>query len=530
MIACAMYADVHHNLAYNGKPAPDFNGEGWYWLAKSKDDTFKAQGFVRMTNDRRASTLSHFAFQFGDQKLFMDRSVRSNRWIWDYYWNGEKKLAEDTPMTIDGTYWVNQAAGLKRTGSENIQGLAWSVGRHDAERFSCFEYGDVAVFTSFMDWQPPSAGPWGAAGAIELEGNIDFLDPSFGSCASQGRTQGQAGVKVDPKDILVTIEQNDKVCKDNLLSKHQCEDPDPPPDPPTKEQLCEQNNVEMSHAEDLCADQQHHGDAIYQNCLFDVCASIDKDAQLNAVGGAELEAAMLNPEAECAIKTADLCLPCDICSSYTTVDLTNIVQNNLGGQGPDSGAEEIRYKNAIDLTGRKLDVVLTAESAYTSPRPQKNGNSPAGFGKVIMKTKSETNFKFSFQDAETGEAVGVKDIALTFYDLDQARKTQQRETISVCGAEEIYTSSDTELAHDASGRCHSYTSTVRGTGKDNPQNPGELTKTQAARSVTFEFHSKASISFTAAVSGSGKTPRPILFSFKPQVACGASDAQSRCAE
>jgi hypothetical protein len=468
--------------------------------------------------------MSHFAMKFGDQTVFLDRENINNRWIWKYFWNGNNERSySETPLEIGDVYWINKAAGQPANlGAQATGNTANAVVGGDAERLSCFEYKQVAVFSSFQDWQPVGMGPYGQAGVIEVEGDIDFLDPDFGQCAFRQQ-------RVDPSDMLITIPQNDKVCRDDNLGKHQCEDPDPPPPPPTKEELCEQNDVEMSHAEDLCADQQTHGGDIYEDCLYDVCASADADAQLNAVGGAEMEAAMMNPEANCIIKS-DSCLPCDICTSSTSVDLSNVVQNNLGGLGPDAGDEEIRYKNAIDLNGRKVDVVLTAQGEYKTPKPQKNGNSPAGFGKFTMKTKSSTNFKFSFLDSETNEPVGVKDLALTFYDLDQAKKTQQKETITACGAEEVYTTTDTELLHDSSGVCHSFTSTTRGTGKDNPQKPNELTKTQAARSVTYEFHSRASISFTAAITGKGKTPRPILFSFEPQVACGASDAETRCAQ
>jgi len=112
----------------------------------------------------------------------------------------------------------------------------------------------------------------------------------------------------------------------------------------------------------------------------------------------------------------------------------------------------------------------------------------------------------------------------------EGKKSTQKETISACGAEEVYTTSDTELTHQKLGACHSFTSSTRGTGKDNPAKADELTKTQAARSVTYEFHSRASITFSASISGKSRAPRPILFSFVPQVSCGASDAETQCTD
>jgi len=523
VISCGLWGDVHQHKMYNGVHGPNSDGTGWYWLAKSKDGSFQAQAFYRQ-GAPSWSTISHFAFKFGDQTVFLDRENNGKFWMYKYYWNGEEKSYADTPMEVGPVYWVNRAAGhMAQEGSSNAVegGIGWAA-QLDPERNSCFEYQQAAVWTSAQDWQPVGLGPYGQGAIIEIEGSIDFLDKDFGQCAA-------AQKKVEPGEMLVTVAQNDKVCKDDGLSKHECEDPDPPPPPRTKEQLCEDNGVDFSHAEDLCADQQAHGGDIYEDCLYDVCASIDADAQQNAVGGAELEAAMMNPEATCIVNDAS-CKPCNICSASKSVDLSNVVQNNLGGLGPDSGAEEIRYKNAIDLDGRKIDVVLTAEGEYKTPKPSKNGNTGTGFGRFTMKTKTATDFKFSLVDATTGEPVGVKDLALTFYDLDEGKNSRQKETISACGAEEVYATSDSELTHKKLGACHSFTSTTRGTGKDNPAKPDELTKTQAARSVTYEFHARASIAFSASISGTSRAPRPVLFSFEPQVACGASDGESQCAK
>lgn len=531
VISCGLWGDPHQHKSFGDNGVPNSDGTGWYWMAKSKDESFHAQAFYRQDAykekpEESFTTISHFAFKFGDQKVFLDRENINGRWIWKYFWNGEEKRYSDTPMELGSVYWVNKAAGqmanLGGQGTSNTANVVAEQAGGDHERLSCFEYDKVSVWTSFQDWQPVSMGPYGQGAVIEVEGSIDYLDKEFGQCALRQQ-------KVEPSDMIVTVEQNDKVCRDDGLSAHQCADPDPPRPAPTKEELCEANDVDISHAEDLCADQQAHGGDIYEGCLFDVCASIDADAQLNAVGGAALEAAIMNPEAKCTINAAS-CLPCNICSSSTSVDLSNVVQNNLGGIGPDSGAEEIRYKHAIDLDGKKVDVVLTAQDAYKTPKSSKNGYSGTGFGRFTMKTKTSTNFKFSLVDSATDAPVAVKDLALTFYDLDQAKKNKQQETVSACGAQEVYTTSDTELIHTASGTCHSFTSTTRGTGKDNPAKPDELTKTQAARSITYEFHARASISFSASISGFSKSPRPILFSFVPQVACGASDAETQCAQ
>jgi hypothetical protein len=532
VISCGLWGDVHQHKSYQEARIhqnPDINGQGWQWIAKSRDDSFQMQGFWQMP--AHWSTLTHIAIKMGDHKVFLDR-VYSNvggrpHWAWRNVWDGENEIAgTSTPVTKDDAYWMNYA----NIGGHNFRQHG-AAGTHNAaagfagfpNSLSCFQYKtDVAMWTSYMGWQSPQAGPYTQPAAIEVEGSVDFLDPEFGACARNVQ-------KVSPEDMLVTKEQNDKVCQTNKISAEQCEHPVVPPPPLTKEQQCEQNGVEFAHAEELCEDQKAHGEDYFEGCTYDVCASADEQAQLNAVGGAELDAAMNNPEATC-IKNPNLCLPCSICSQATSVDLSNVVQNNLGGAGPAAGDEEIRYKNAIDVDGKKVDVVLTAENAYSTPKSSINGVTIGGFGRFTMKAKTSTKFKFSFLDAETNAPVAIQDLALTFYDMDQGRKGKQVESVKACGAQEAFVTSDTELELQSEGVCHTLTSTERGTGKDNPERPDELTKVQAARSVTFEFHKRASISFEASISRTGRSPRPFLFSFVPQVACGASDAETQCSQ
>jgi hypothetical protein len=529
LISCGLYGDVHQHKAYQsalrGKN-PDINGQGWQWIAKSKDDSFQMQGFWHMP--AHYSTLSHIAIKMGDHKVFLDRvysNVGGKHWAWRHVWDGENEIAgSSTPVTKDDAYWMNyeRVHNRQQQGGAGTNSMVAGLTSYPYG-LSCFQYKtDVAMWTSYWGWSNPDNGPYAHPVTIEVEGSAEFLDSEFGACARNVQ-------KVSPEDMLVTKDQNDRVCRDNKISPEQCEHPVVPPPPLTKEQQCEENGVEFAHAEELCEDQKAHGEDYFEGCTYDVCASADEQAQLNAVGGTELDAAMNNPEATC-INNPELCLPCSICSQATSVDLSNVMQNNLGGLGPDEGDEEIRYKNAIDVNGKKVDVVLTAENTYSTPKSSINGVTIGGFGRFTMKAKTSTKFKFSFLDAETNEPVAIPDLALTFYDMDQGRNGKQQESVKACGAQEAFVTSDTELELKSEGVCHTLTSTERGTGKDNPERPDELTKVQAARSVTFEFHKRASISFEASISRSGKSPRPFLFSFFPQVACGASDAETQCSQ
>jgi len=550
VVQCGLWGDVHQHMNFQGHANSDSYGTGWFWLAKSQDGEFQVQGHYRQSNPSHAhswTTLSHFALKFGPDILFMDRVLdfnENNAWMWKYYWNGQERSYTETPdiQPLDGKVtWLNRGSAAHQMTGRSAQGLNFGniMQAYDARRHNCFEYKDAAVWISFQNWQNPRGthGPYGQCGIIEIEGKQSYLNTQFGQCSGNEYQQ-----RVDPADMLVTQAQNQKVCDDCRLTADQCiHPPPPPPTPPTAEELCNDNGFPFANAQALCDGQlAAHGQDIYDGCIFDVCASADENTRQNAEGGAELEAAMGNSRATCVVKpfgggNNNECKPCNICWDAIQVDLTDISCNNLGGQGPDTSCpqQELRYRNAINMNGRNVDVVLTVsgDGTYSTPRAEKNGNKNQ-FGRFTVATNSNSQFKFSFVDSNTGEAVSVPDLALTFYDMDEANNKAQRETVGSCEITEAYVTDMTELIHtipDAANSCHNFQSSTRGTGKDNPQTPDTLSMSQADRSVTFEYHARASIEFTAAITGTRYQPRPILFSFAPQVACGASDSQVQCA-
>jgi len=213
------------------------------------------------------------------------------------------------------------------------------------------------------------------------------------------------------------------------------------------------------------------------------------------------------------------------------VDLTNVISNNLGGQGPDQGAEEIRYKNALSFDGKTVDIVLTAKDEYALGKAKDNGVE-GKIGRVAVTCGSSTNFEFKFEDSTTGDAVPVDNVAVTFYDLDEGKKGRGKETVSMCSPDEVYTMSDTELVSSTTGDCHDFASSAAGTGKDNPKDPSDLSAEQLAKSVTYSFSGQSALSWKASVGSGCKgkiKQRVFMFAFVPAVACGTDESdEGKC--
>merc|ERR1719210_1634384 len=94
-------------------------------------------------------------------------------------------------------------------------------------------------------------------------------------------------------------------------------------------------------------------------------------------------------------------------------------QNNLGGVGPDSGSEEIRYKHVGNSSGRPFDLVVKAISKYQCNDRQRNGLS-GKYGVINLKAGSKTDFRFSFKDSATGAPVVLEAFHFSVLDLDES--------------------------------------------------------------------------------------------------------------
>merc|ERR1719316_1723921 len=107
-----------------------------------------------------------------------------------------------TPLDEDNFYWV---ADLNRGQGVARRALGAQAGSLKSARTSCFESGFASVWTAWVEWIG-NTGPYHQWTTMEIETELDFIDENFGQCA--GRTQA-----VQPNEMLVTKEQNDKICR-----------------------------------------------------------------------------------------------------------------------------------------------------------------------------------------------------------------------------------------------------------------------------------------------------------------------------
>jgi len=314
-------------------------------------------------------------------------------------------------------------------------------------------------------------------------------------------------------------ESHDRFCDDPKYCQwndpsYSCEKPPPPPPPPAEsEAICTQNSCPYDTAKTRCRSLENHP-ALYEDCLYDVCATCE---QAEAIANADIEFnEEANPGPVC-VDAANCGLPNEACASLTKMNVHTASQSNLGGVGPDSGDEVLKYDNAAAVDGKILDLVVKQVGGDYAAKGDKNGRS-GQFGVINMQSGSNIDLEFSFVDHLTGNPVSLEGVGITFYDLDEGKKEKSRSSLTACGASNAILTTSTELTVERPDNCYKISSSQHGNAKNNPKDALSLSPDQAGRSVTFTYADVDKITVKYEMS-SGYGYRNLNFAMEPALAC-----------
>jgi len=258
-----------------------------------------------------------------------------------------------------------------------------------------------------------------------------------------------------------------------------------PQDLPTNnEEICKTNGHELSDVEKICAPLAKNYPAFYADCIVDECALFNKEEEkdIETIAAETTE--------------ANTCLqePCNEEAICDAIGLTlDKVHSNLGGKGPDSGAEEMRFHSVANIDGVQMDLVIVANSKYKPKKPENNVASN-GIGAINLDGGQKVRLTFSLVKTGTNEEITLNiPFKMSFLDMDKGKKGNI-ETATVCGADNIYVREASELRTEAglTEDCHIITAGAPGTGADNPTSL-DLTEMQKTRSFDIAI---AKASFT----------------------------------
>jgi len=514
---CAFGGDTHYVAGYIGK-GPDPNQKGLYRMADSKDGRFKAQLYQCPLWNPVVGWINAMAFEIDGTKIQILPPIHS-------------QLQEfGGPVGVKGEMPVYIRANDIEYSSDQIPFTV--PGTNIEFRAHKPPYGFLIVTEGFearVDmWTGRDSDQgtytWVDTGLRLSPDNIPDPDENSFCSKGAGATPLVADEAEDWSSSLFSVPDHTRICDycDAFFARRipiylqygswTCGKPPPAaPIPPAQEE-CETNGCSWTHAQQLCSSLKDD-DVLFEDCTFDFCLACSDVAAESFVAEEEDE----HPDPIC-VAGAPECAPAEVCTEAVKMNTLTVSQNNLGGVGPDEGAEEIRYSNAAVLNGRKVDLVLTTDGVFKTHKASKNGNAGA-FGILNVKCGTSVTVNMKVVDSESGQPVVLEMVALTWYDLDEGKKGKGRATVTVCDSTGAIISENTELTVMRDGDCSSSTSSVAGTGKDNPTSPHQLDSVQIARAVTLPFKGVSEFSSTLSLA-KGYKGRNFMFALEPSVACG----------
>jgi len=499
---CAFWGDTHTVAAYNGRP-PDPQQFGLFRLADSRDGRFKAQLYqCSAWHNPGIGWINAMAYEIDGVRISVlppVMPIRQNNGPIYIRANDIEYTSAQLPFTIPGT-------NIELRAHKPPYGFHIVTDGFDAR---------VEMMTNTAPYAYVDTGLHLAPDNIP-----DTDENSFCVKGPQATPVADDSDGSDWSASLFTNADHVRICeycqaynsRNGAVAHLGCSKPPPAPPIPPAQTECEQNDCSWVHSQQLCSSLQGN-DQLYNDCLFDFCLECDDDAAEQFVAEDEDE----NPDPIC-VAGAPECAPAEVCEEAVKMNTLTVSQNNFGGVGPDDGAEEIRYTNAAVVNGRTVDLVLTTDGAFSTHKASANGNAGA-FGKLNVKCGTSVTVNMKVVDSENGQPVTLDKVALTWYDLDEGKNAKGRATVTTCGSTGAIVSENTELTVAREGDCSSATSSVAGTGKDNPTSPHQLDSVQIARAVTLPFNGVSEFSSTLTLA-KGYKGRNFLFAIEPSVACG----------
>ena len=102
-----------------------------------------------------------------------------------------------------------------------------------------------------------------------------------------------------------------------------------------------------------------------------------------------------------------------------SVGQSTLSHSNLGGVGPDTGEQNVRYQRVGTAYGRSIDAVMSNVSTYRGPNGARaNGIIAERFGQMHVGYGSTVDLHLEFRDTETDEPVVLHQFVIGFFDFD----------------------------------------------------------------------------------------------------------------
>jgi len=212
----------------------------------------------------------------------------------------------------------------------------------------------------------------------------------------------------------------------------------------------------------------------------------------------------------------------DPCADFPQIKISDPIHNNLGRKGPDTGAEGIVYP-AVDLEpGHPPEALLLVVNATNELQTDPRANGRDGkYARLTARGGSHIDATFKILKANTLEPAILRELDITFFDLDTHSSGSAVEYVELKGFSQYFLTGDTELKVAKDGDFTKFKASTVGTAGDNPKDPLLLTVQQKNRAVTVKYEDihKFDVKLGVDGEGGGGNHRWFNFVLRPSLLC-----------
>jgi len=232
------------------------------------------------------------------------------------------------------------------------------------------------------------------------------------------------------------------------------------------------------------------------------------------------------------------------CTDFPYVKITGVTHNNLGGHGPDSGDEGMKFSVDVNTytgleSGTKAELRINADRNYVPNWAQFNGKQ-GEWVRINFDAGKSAGFTASFWDLNKNSRLHLDRGYMTFSDLDGG--PTEKEFVAVQTASfsgRYFIGHQSQLTHETTSHANSFvqnhvpssyerTFIFSGTdaeyGHDNPALGDKFTASQKNKAVTMQIGDSGldEVKFKLGAT-LGSSSRTILFNFQPTLFCALTE-------
>jgi len=215
--------------------------------------------------------------------------------------------------------------------------------------------------------------------------------------------------------------------------------------------------------------------------------------------------------------------PADPCEGQPQIKLFKPLHSNLAGQGPDKGDKGLVFQGVNMHPDNPNQEVLVVVNATNKDIDSISNGIWGKYGGISARGGTKVHAHFKIVDKNTREPVIIRQLDITFFDLDRHKEGQEVEYIKIKKPDQyFFTKSTLVNVSEGDDGYVTFKATTDGYSGDNPTDPLLLTVEQKNKAVTVRYNDADNFEVEMGSenrAGADGHYRGFMFVFRPSLLC-----------